>query len=57
MAWVRPRAGCSCVLCGGPWPWARRGENEAIPVCVYVCVRVQRLCAIFCHAVFRTVVC
>ena len=39
MAWVRPRAGCSCLVCGGPWPWVRWGENEAVRFCVCVCVR------------------
>ena len=57
MAWVRPRAGCSCVLClvcGGPCPWARRGEKErCVSVCVCACVRVPRLlrgflCVVLC---------
>lgn len=54
MAWVRPRAGCSCLVCGGPcWPWARWGENEpCVFVCVYVCV-CHVCCAVFCDAVCR----
>ena len=57
MAWVRPRAGCSCLVCGGPWPWVRWGENEAVRLCV--CVRAcvcHVCCAVFCDVVFRTVV-
>jgi len=55
LAWVRPRAGCSCLVCGGPWPWVRWGENEAVRfcVCVCACVRVPRLlrgflCVVLC---------
>lgn len=43
-----------CVSSDGPWPWARRGENEAVRFCACVRARV-RDCNV-CSAI-RTVVC